>query len=54
MGINYEPLSDPPPPSLKFVSGGPGVNTEFKEPYFKTDELALTLKMYFSDILEVN
>ena len=52
MGINYEPLSDPP--VIKICEWGPGVNTEFKEPYFKTDELALTLKMYFSDILEVN
>ena len=25
MGIKYEPLSDPPPPSLKYVSGAPGV-----------------------------
>ena len=29
-GIKYAPLSDSPPPSLKFVSGAPGVlDTQF-------------------------
>ena len=28
MGIKYEPLSDPPPPSLKYVSGAPEPQTE--------------------------
>ena len=38
MGIKYEPLSDPPP-SLKYVSGAPGLFT-----FFGGDDI--TLKRY--------
>ena len=41
LGIKYEPLSDPPPlpPSLKFVSGAPGVHVVLT---FEPDLLVIT------------
>ena len=40
-GIKYEPLSDPPPPSppsLKYVSGGPGLFYNVDQSHHKTIE----------------